>query len=85
MKLFVICFLNYIMKSKECKAMYISVKTMRIIAAILFAILVYINFSIDQNEEIPDSIKRKAGNISFVIVIIGAILGTVLGIFESAD
>ena len=85
MKLFVIRFLNYIMKSKECKAMYISVKTMRIIAAILFAILVYINFSIDQNEEIPDSIKRKAGNISFVIVIIGAILGTVLGIFESAD
>lgn len=65
--------------------MYISVKTMRIIAAILFAVLAYVNFSIDHNEEIPDSIKRKAGNISFVIVIIGAILGTVLGIFESAD
>ena len=85
MKLVVICFLNYIMKSKECKAMYISIKTMRIIAAILFAVLVYINFSIDHNEELPDSIKRKAGNISFFVLIIGAIIGGFLGIFETPD
>ena len=85
MKQFAICFLNYIMKAKECKAMYISIKTMRIIAAILFAILIYINLSIDYKEDVPDSVKRKVGNISFFVLIIGAIIGGFLGIFEIPD
>ena len=83
--MFVKVLLNCIIISKESKAMYISIKTMRIIAAILFAILIYINLSIDYKEEIPDSVKRKVGNISFFVLIIGAIIGGFLGIFEIPD
>ena len=39
--------------------MYISIKTARIIAAILLALIFYAEYAISQNEDIPDSVKRK--------------------------
>ena len=62
--------------------MYISIKVLRIIAAIIFAIIVYVNVSLSHNESIPDEINRKVGNISIVVVIIMVALGYFFGIFN---
>lgn len=62
--------------------MYISIKTLRIIAALLFAVIVYINVSISNNKNIPEEVNRKIGNISVVIVIAMVALGYFFGIFN---
>lgn len=62
--------------------MYISVKALRIIAALLFAVIVYINVSVSNNKNIPEEVNRKVGNISVVIVIAMVTLGYFFGIFN---
>ena len=62
--------------------MYISVKALRIIAALLFAVIVYINVSVSNNKNIPEEVNRKIGNISVVLVIAMVALGYFFGIFN---
>lgn len=62
--------------------MYISIKALRIIAALIFAGIVYINVSISHNKNIPDSVNRKVGNVSTIIVIAIIFLGYFFGIFN---
>ena len=65
--------------------MYISVKALRIMAAVLFAIIAYINVMITSKGDVPDRIVKKVGNISTIILIVMFVLGAVFGIFGSAD
>lgn len=62
--------------------MYISIKALRIIAALIFAGIVYVNVSISHNENIPESVNRKVGNVSTIIVIVMIFLGYFFGIFN---
>ena len=66
----------------EVMNMYISVKALRIIAALLFAVIVYINVSVSNNKNIPEEVNRKISNISVVIVIVMVALGYFFGIFN---
>lgn len=59
--------------------MYISIKAARIIAAILLALIFYAEYAISQNEDIPDSVKRKISNVLFIVVLIGIAIAACYG------
>ena len=61
--------------------MYISPKSLKIIAAALLAIIFYAEYAISQNKDIPDSAKRKFSNILVLIIFIGVALVSCFGIF----
>ena len=63
--------------------MYISIKTLRVIFALIFAAVILVNLSISHNEDIPDNVQRKLGNVSFVILIIMVVLGSCMGILNA--
>lgn len=63
--------------------MYISMTVLRIIFIVLFAVILYVNFSISYNDNIPKDIQKKVGTVSLVIVIIMIAVSAFLGIFPS--
>ena len=63
--------------------MYISMKVLRIIYALLFSGIIIFNFYISHNENIPDNLNRKIGTISFILLIMLVMLGSCLGITNS--
>ena len=70
---------------EEMIIMYISMKALRIISVILFAAIVYFNYSLSLNKEIPDSVQRKIGSVSLIIIIIMVTVGSCYGIFTSGE
>lgn len=65
--------------------MYISIKTLRILFGVVFAALIIFNYSISNNKNIPESLIRKIGNISMVIIFIMVALGAWFGIFPDSE
>lgn len=65
--------------------MYISIKALRILFILLFAAILYVNFSISHNSDIPENVQRKAGTISFVIILIMIALSAWFGIFPDSE
>ena len=63
--------------------MYISMKVLRILFALLFAAILLVNYNISHNNNIPGNVQKKIGNVSFVILIIMVTLGSCYGILES--
>ena len=59
--------------------MYISIKALKIIAAILLALIFYAEYVISQSTEIPESIKRKLSNLFFIIILIGVAIAACYG------
>lgn len=62
--------------------MYISIKALRIIAAIIIISIIYINVSLSHNEKVSDKTNRKVGNISVIVIILLVVLGVIAGIFQ---
>lgn len=63
--------------------MYISMTVLRIIFIVLFAVILYVNFSISYNDNIPKDIQKKVGTVSLVVVITMIAVSAFLGIFPS--
>lgn len=61
--------------------MYISIKVLKIISAIIIISIIYINVSLSHNEKVSDEINRKVGNISAIAIILLVVIGAVAGIF----
>ena len=65
--------------------MYISMKALRILFGIIFAGLIIFNYSISNNKNIPDSLIRKIGNVSIIIIFIMVALSAWFGIFPDSE
>lgn len=65
--------------------MYISMKVLRILFGIIFAAIIIFNYLISDNRDIPDSLKRKIGNISIIIIFIMVALSAWFGIFPDSE
>ena len=65
--------------------MYISMKALRILFGIIFAALLIFNTSISNNKDIPESLSRKIGNISIIIIFIMVALSAWFGIFPDSE
>ena len=65
--------------------MYISIKVLRIIYAIAFIGILYFNYSLSHNENVPDSVNRKVGAISLLALIALTIIGVSLGIVAPSE
>ena len=65
--------------------MYISMKALRILFGIIFAAIIIFNYSISNNADVPDSLKRKIGNISIIIIFIMVALSAWFGIFPDSE
>lgn len=61
--------------------MYISIKVLKIISAIIIISIIYINVSLSHNEKVSDETNRKVGNISAIAIILLVVIGAVAGIF----
>ena len=74
-----------ILRLKEKYIMYISMKALRILFGIIFAALLIFNTSISNNKDIPESLSRKIGNISIIIIFIMVALSAWFGIFPDSE